>query len=325
MSQETKEKESSVSVFGQIPLTDKFIIAAFPVMVYALVYTYKRGYYKVFELPAQLMTFSVVEVFNVVVGLLGVSFALLGLVNMVFSFLPKNLPYVIEWRLRRLFPFLVVFLALSYLYGSLWKEWLLLLVLGLVLGLIMFVPPLLTKRYHGSYLEKMKALDQEKVQSEDIFEDTRSLVYWAAGSLRGYQLATIVYGLIGLYVVYHAGRASALKQQVFRVASTSPETVVLVVNSDWMIGAPFDRKSKEVEPSFIMLEVPGEGNVGFRLEKIGPLHLREVAISQTVVPTPTLADTPTLTSTATLTLTPSVAPTTTPTTTVSSILSPTPP
>lgn len=325
MSQETKEKESSVSLFGQIPLTDKFIIAAFPVMAYALVYTYKLGYYEVFKLPAQFITFSVVEVFNVVVGLLGISFALLVTINMVFSFLPKNMPHAIEWRLRFFFPPLVVFLALFYLYASLWREWFVLLVFVLVLGWRMFVTPRLTKRYHGSYLEKMKALDQETRQSEDIWEDTRSLGGWAARSLRSYQLATTVYGLIGLYIVYHAGRASALDQQLFRVASTSPETVVLVVNSDWMIGAPFDRKSKEVEPSFIMLEVPVEGNVEFRLEKIGPLHLREVGISQTVVPTPTLADTPTLTSTATLTLTPTVAPTTTPTTTVSSILSPTPP
>lgn len=184
----------------------------------------------------------------------------------------------------------------------------------------MFLPPL-TKRYRGSYTEKMEALDQEQARSKDIWEDTRSLGYWVTRSLRPYQLAVIIYGFIGLYTVYHAGRASALNQDVFRVASTSPETVVLVVNSDWMIGAPFDRKSKEVEPSFIILEMPGEGDVEFRLEKIGPLHLREDAISHTVTPIPTLTDTPTLTPTVTL----SPTPTSTPTTTFSPMLSPTPP
>ena len=325
MARETKEQDSGIRLFDRIPLTDKFIIAAFPVMAYALVFTYKLGYYEVFRLPVQFITFSVVEVFNVVVGLLGVSFALFGAINVVFSFLPKNMPHSIERRLQFFIPFLVVFLASFFLYASLWREWLLLLILVFVLALIMFVTPLLTKRYQGSYLEKMEALDQEQTQSEDIWEDTRSLGYWAARSLRPYQLAIIVYGFIGLYIVYHAGRASAFNQQVFRVASTSPEAVVLVVNSDWMIGAPFDRKSKEVEPSFIMLEVPGEGNVEFRLEEVGPLHLREDAISQTVTPTPTLTDTPTLTPAVTLTLTPIVASTTTPTTTLSPIPSPTPP
>lgn len=319
MTQTVEEKHPGTRLFGKIPLSDALIIAAFTVVAYALVFIYKLGYFKVFGLPVQFITFNAIEVLSVVAGLLGTFWTLFGAINVVFSFLPKDMSPSIERRLQFFLPFLVLFLALFVLYEGLWKEWLGLLILVVVLGLIMFATPFLTRRYKGSYLEKMEALDQESAQSEDIWEDTRSLGYWTGRFLAGTSLLpVVVYGFIGLYVVYHFGRASALNQKVFRVASTSPETVVLVMIDDLMICAPFDRNSREVEPSFIMLEVPGEGNVEFRLQEVGPLRLREDAISRTVTPTATSTPTPAPTPTST------AAPAPTSTTTLSPTASPTP-
>lgn len=303
MAQQAKDENSQIRLFDRMPLSDRFLVAALPVVAYALVFIYKVGYYGVFELPVEFITLSMVDVLIGVGALLALCFTLVAAINAVFSFLPKDMPASLEWRFELLTPPLVIVLALFFLYTGLWKEWLLPLILLTVLGLILFVPPLHTKGQEGSYLEKLGALDRSR--AGDIWEDTRSLVYWATRSLRPSVLALITYGLVGLYVVYHGGRASAVKQQVFRVASTSPETVVLVMNQEWMICAPFDRTTQEVEPSFIMLQVPGQGNVEFRLEKIGPLRLRKDIIAQTAVPSPTLTDAPTPTPTVALTHTPS--------------------
>jgi hypothetical protein len=43
MTQTVEEKHPGTKLFGKFPLSDTLIIAAFPVMAYALVFTYKLG------------------------------------------------------------------------------------------------------------------------------------------------------------------------------------------------------------------------------------------------------------------------------------------
>ena len=57
-----------------------------------------------------------------------------------------------------------------------------------------------------------------------------------------------------VYVAWGVGRYRAIYQESFYVTNTSPEAVVLQVTADYVICAPFDRSSKEIEPAFQILK-----------------------------------------------------------------------
>jgi hypothetical protein len=309
------QKESRVGLFGRIPLTDKLIIATLPVLAYTFVYLYKRGYYDIFRLPAEFITFTVSDAFIVLTALVGLLLSIWFPINALFSLVPRRAPRALEWRLQLFIPCALLILVSFNLYGFRWTEWWFPLLVGLVLGIRWFLHPLVVKRHTGSYLERMAALDQERAQSPNEWEDTQSLVYWATSSLRPQQVALIAYAIIGLYTVYHFGRSSALNQQMFLVASTSPETVVLVMNPDWAICAPFDRQNKQLEPGIRVLEMPGKGDVEFRQELVGPLSLPALTTSPTPTQMPSQAPG----------ATPAFVSTPAPTIALSPLLTPTPP
>jgi hypothetical protein len=108
---------------------------------------------------------------------------------------------------------------------------------------------------------------------------------------------------------------------MFLVASTSPETVVLVMNPDWAICAPFDRQNKQLEPGIRVLEMPGKGDVEFRQELVGPLSLPALTTSLPVGPAPTPTQMPSQAPGAT----PAFVSTPAPTIALSPLLTPTPP
>ena len=93
-----------------------------------------------------------------------------------------------------------------------------------------------------------------------------------------------------VYVAWGVGRYRAIYQESFYVTNTSPEAVVLQVTADYVICAPFDRSSKEIEPAFQILKNEEDPSIIFRLEQVGPLHPKSVpaGASPTVTPSPVI-------------------------------------
>jgi hypothetical protein len=147
---------------------------------------------------------------------------------------------------------------------------------------IAFLPPLLTRRFKGSYLQRMEALDnQASSGKEDLWEGSGSLVYKAADIIGREAFVVIVYLLLCINIIYHAGRASAANQRVFPIANTSPATVVLFMTSDRLICASFDRKTKMIEPVFTVINLGDKPDLTLSLMEVGPLKLNRISVRST--------------------------------------------
>jgi hypothetical protein len=324
--EETQKQENKSRLLGRIALPDAVIIAAIPVLTYLLLYVYAWGHLGVFKIPIALISFRLVDVFTLGFGLLGLAVWIYYFVDFGLGlFLKPGRPKPIADRLGKLFISFVLFMTVLFMFGAMAPE-----SLGILMGIALlsffdFVLPLITRRGKGTYLEKLKAQDERGEQRTDESLTLNGIISRLAPNLK---FAVITTG-IALFLVYSMGRASALSRRQFHVANTAPETVVLWwISDERAICAPFDRSTKEIERSFIILDITSTPNTAFRLEKIGPLRLKEEATSQTPTPKaiPTLTATPTFIPTATPKpiATPSLTPTLASTPVLSSTPSPTP-
>jgi hypothetical protein len=201
-------------------------------------------------------------------------------------------PKPITVRLRRILLGAVLFYLVAYIFGEqdlfrldLVPKIAIFVGIGLY-GISEFIPRPHTS---GAYLERLEAYDQRPPKFAGKSKDDALPPTLVERLLVRFALPATTFVLV-LFVVYAAGRYSALNQSEFFVASTSPETAVLWIDGDKIICAPFNRNTGEVEPSFLILDAVGNSGTIFRLEKIGPLRLKEESVNQ--MPEPALSSTP---------------------------------
>jgi hypothetical protein len=286
MSESTDSKAPAFRALKQITLSETLIIAAVPFAAYVVLFVYRAGYFDVYKLPIQFISFNLAEVFIVAGALGGVILIVFGVANFVLTFLPSkwHTPSVIE-RFWRILPMFILAVAFAFLYSEQSSVWVVFLAFLVIMLAIMFLPPLFSRQIQGSYLEKMAILDQQRPATDGMWKT--SLVYRTAAFFGPHFIIVVFYTWIFLYVTYNAGYASALNQRMFRIATTSPEMVVLYMTDDKIIAAPFDRNTKLVEPSFAVLDTNDGTNVTYRLEEVGPLQLKQVSNGQVSSPVAT--------------------------------------
>jgi hypothetical protein len=267
--------------FMGIPLSEAVLLATLSFLAYVLTDVYQAGYFSAFGIPLEFITFTTFDAF-VMVKIIGVFVAIVGLLNVIFSLLTRQISFPLKARiLQALFIFLLI---LPWLWF--WKTvYLSVSLFVLCLGLL-FLPPLLTRRHKGSYLQRMGALDNEviaavprdaaanregdQIPSSEPFAG--SLVARLKDAVGYKNFMAIVYILISAYLAYYAGKAEAVNQEIFFVANTSPETVVLFMTSDRVISAPVDRTTRRIEPIFTITNLAKESALTLRPVKLGPLR-----------------------------------------------------
>ncbi len=297
LSQDDAHKSKSNRIWG-ITLNETILLAAFPFIAYLFTFAYQAGYLSAFRLPPQLISVNVVDVFNIGASVLAVLASVLLVINFISGFLPEGtIPRPIAGRISLAAPlFLIVFPQLVYFkWGPISTFYAFLLVLGVI---VMFLPPLLTRRYKGTYLQKMEALDNRAVGADPW---SGTLISRGIDYVGREALVVIIYLLLSLNLVYNAGRGAALNQKVFHITDTTPETVVLFMTSDRLVCAPFDRTTKKVEPAFSVIPISGNTNITLRLAEVGPLELDEIPTYLTPMPTKTPSPTGTVTVSPTAT------------------------
>lgn len=275
-------------LFGLVTISDSIVLAAFPLSAYLISFLYQAGYLNAFRLPTRLIEFDLIDVLLVTVGLWGLITILFGIFNLIFTLLTvgrTSIPEPVARRLRGLSPLYFITISLFYLYSDSLTEWLILWVAAGIGSAIAFLPPLLTRKHKGSYLEKMKALDDSATPSTDPVQGSLVDIAYRLLGYRGF-VAIVYFGLF-LFVSYHAGRAEALRQEDFYVTDASPESAVLYWLSDGAIIAPFNRQTRQLEGQFSVISIPGDDQVSFQLERVGPLRPQ---------PTPTRKTSPTITA-----------------------------
>ncbi|UCH87343.1 MAG: hypothetical protein JSU97_02845 [Dehalococcoidia bacterium] len=260
MSEHTQQQnQASVPTW----LSAALLIVAALTAANLFVFVYEVAYCHEFGIPTSFISLSPTVVFVVAAGLIVVFALLLCLSDMtigIFRDVPRG---PISRRLAVLFPFVVLSVALLYLYGDMWEEWVWAVVLVAILAFFEFVFPLIFQR-EGSYREKLEA-------QAEIDRRWPPLIDWLRSRLLRALVVVIVTLIFGLLIAYAAGRAEALRQDEFLVVRSDTEAVVLRHYGDSFILAPFDRESKQVERSFFILKDDDESQPLFTLEKIGPL------------------------------------------------------
>jgi hypothetical protein len=276
---------SKRKAFFGITLSDTLLLAVIPFFAYLFTFIYQAGYLNAFELPPQFVSITIVDVFNIGGKILGVLFLVFSSINFFSNFfLPKgNMPNSLNERIRGLlllflltYPFLFLFE-----WGTMSK--IVLVVLFFVIS-IMFLPPLLSRKYKGTYLQKMEKIAGETKKDSNPWEGN---LYDRVVDFIGHNAyVTIVYLLLGIYIIYYAGVAAAQKQEIFYVANTSPESVVLFMTSEKIISAPYDKATNMIEPEFFIINLSNNDDIKLQLINTGRLKIDKSSL--TPLPTPTL-------------------------------------
>ena len=249
-------------------ISEGIIIATSPIVAYLFTYEYEAGFCNVFGIPVQFISIDLATTFFVILGLYTLFFNMLLFGNLIFMFLDKSHPIYRRLTITLVF-FLLFFLAPIYLYGiHMWREWIWFACIFGFLALLLFVFPLLTQRHKGSFIDKLQA--QAEVDRQPV-----TILDYLFLSL-GLKVTLIISSLlIGLLLSGLMGRASAIKQNEFLVTSSSPELVVLRIYKDKLICAPFERTTKKIQKSFIILKAGDDPKLMLRSEKVGPLTLEK--------------------------------------------------
>lgn len=276
-------------------LSETILLAIIPFFAYLFSFVYQAGYLKAFELPLQFVSVNIVDVFNIGIKVLGVFAVVLGLINLFSALLPKDkMPFSLIRRLSQLAPLLLFTFPTLFLFE--WGGGSNLVAFFLIVGIvIMFLPPLVTKKYKGTYLQKMEMLDGEIKVNSNPWEG--SLLVRTVDFIGYKAFIVIVIFLLSINLTYNAGKAAAFNQEIYQVVNTSPETVVLFMTNDKIISAPFNKNTKIVEPDFFVINLSSAVDLKLRLVNIGRLKLDTSSL--TPIPTPTLTPLPSQTPTAT--------------------------
>lgn len=250
-------------------ITEGIIIAVIPILAYLVTFSYEVGYAGFFLIPQNLITLNIINFFAVC-GVLLSLFVILLWPILIYIDLVKKETNVITLRFVKLFPFYLWLVVNELLYGfTLWREWILSLIIAIILSIIEFGAPLLSQRHKGSYNEKLKADLEADLKTETIFDRLLQFLGWKI------YLFTLIF-IFMLLISYNVGRAEALKKVNFLVVDTSPEVAVLRIYGDYLICVPFDRGSREVQRSFVILNMSESFKTTLKLEKIGPLHPKKL-------------------------------------------------
>jgi hypothetical protein len=246
-------------------VSEGLIIAAIPIVAYMITFSYETGFAGFFGIPREFIALNFTSVFIVAGALLGVLFFLFLLTEIISMVFPPSKDIIYRTSLP-FFPLSLMCAALFILYGSYWREWIGSVVVTMLFALFWYGFPLLTQRDKKGYRKKLEADEEAERQVKTPFDHAIRLI----GGRKA--LIIILFLILLLDVSHHAGHAAALKQEEFLVANTSPEMVVLRIYGDHLICAPFDRATKEVQRSFIVLKVADNPQLMLRLEKVGPLR-----------------------------------------------------
>ena len=212
------------------------IVAATPLIAYALCFIYEAGYCSYFSIPPSLIEISFSTVMKTLGFLIIIGFVLIWTITFFLNLYRKK-PDVLAFRILALALTVVTFVVIPLIiYG--YDQFCCIAVgaIILIVALGLFVEPLLFCRDVKGYRNKLRASAER-----------RSLVFLGRDILpkvpRPIGLVFLVV-FLSLFFSFLGGLGFAEKQEIFLVTKTEPEMVVLRVYKDKIICGHFDAEKK---------------------------------------------------------------------------------
>ena len=265
-----KNQKDNVAPFSNFKLYESIVIATIPLVVYLLVFTFEAGYFTVFKLPFQFISFDVAEIFIAFMFLLAFAFVVFNIIKLLSLLLLKeNTPPVIVHKLQSYAPVVILVLPSLLFYSSTNQ------LLGFGIGLAWllladFVFPIFTIRKPMSYIAKLAKSEENKQRTRN--KDSSIIDDFIRIAGRNVAKATFYFIFI-LLISYQTGKSMALQKRSYFVVNSHPETAVLYTARDYAIVTPFDRDDEKLGPGFQVIVFEGNSNLLFRNEQTGILQI----------------------------------------------------
>jgi len=247
-------------------ITDALIIAAVPLVGYAIVFSYESGLAAYYHIPLQLITLSITHVLVTTAALVGVIGFLFSLASLGYStFLGGSSRGPIGQILIEISPLLLLLIGAFYLLGRQVNLVLpVLIVIAVFISLPFFLPLLTQRKIHG-YRAKLEA--QEHIDSS--VESLTSLVIHRVRPLR---VMIVVCFFLVLILANVAGEAEAAKRTVFLVDSARHDRVVLRIWGDTVVSRSYDVQNHRLGKELVVQKLSAANPLMLSEETLGKLR-----------------------------------------------------
>jgi hypothetical protein len=283
----------------KIKISEGIVLAAIPIIAYMILYCVEWGYFNYYLLPVQFISFDIAEIFVAITGLIITLFLGLFLLNLGYPFEGKLIPRTIVKAFTPAIPFYIFLLTLIYFLSETQQEsdFYSIVFIGYTLYIII---TLIYKRFIKK--ESLDTNGNNQTTNSEYQGPLLSRILNALNSMFGKYAGRILVNLVFLlFVAYQYGWSQAYNKKDYWFVNTTPESIVLYVNSDEAIISPFDKNLPEIAPIYRVVYYSDNQSLEYSLKRIGQLHIKSITPIPTFIPTPT--DTPvptnTLSSTAT--------------------------
>jgi hypothetical protein len=250
-------------------ISETVLIASAPVAAYLLTLSYIAGYAGYFNIPTDFISLGITTLFSIGGRVLFLVTLTLLIFVSLFMFWPHS-DSPILWRVKRIFPFGVLFIIQLLFFEAHWHEWIGTLWVLALLAAQFFLVPLIGRGNIPTYTKKLMDFDTRQSGTHPTVAE-----YFFRSGIGSRAATVALWTWFSLSISYSGGRWEAMWHTDYLIPASSPDNVVLSSFGDNMIVAPFDRKTKEVERSFMILKKAEDSTLLLRWEAVGPLHLKD--------------------------------------------------
>jgi hypothetical protein len=263
---ENKDKRT-----GNLLSYQTLVIAAIPLIGYAMAYVYEWGYCSKFGIPPELISVDLTNVFITIGKIIGIlAFWTLGAL-IIIGIKPKN--PTLRLTLAPLFWPTLILLFLIIIF---WGGWLLMAVFGsiyIIAILILFLRAIFTRKDKGK--SKVEPTQKSDTQDDPYNKLVASLESFFSNIGKRNDLViylAISFSILLIAFSFLVSVADSTKQADFLILSTNNNSVVLRIYDDNLICAPFDRTTKIVQREFFIIKMGDPSTPRLTTENVGPLH-----------------------------------------------------
>jgi len=243
-------------------VTGGLLVTAAPAVGYLVAWVHELGYDQAFQVPTTLIAPQLGSVLAATVVLVLSLMVIFALVELYQSFRGPGPPGPIESRVLVIVGAAVLIgLVLDGNWSGHWdlKATLIWAAFVLAIGLVAFASGI---RHPRSFRERLRLADRRVARPSVVV----TAVVGQIGEVASFLIAGVF--LVG-FAAYALGGFQAQTQTDFLVSGTSPPEVVLAIDGDTVVLAPFDQSKHVIRPEFDVLKI-GAQALHLRWMKVGP-------------------------------------------------------
>ncbi len=234
------------------------ILGILSVLSYLLTYVYEYGYYRYYGIPSSFINLNITSIITkfITIGfvLIFLILLILSLINMLNLQKPNKILVIIISVLACIS--IIQLLDFKGISNSISTKPTQSLIVFLVVLSGIIIP----------YFYLCKKI----WKSDDLFQGG---VKFSQRRLNKLFIFILVSIMTILSFTYSLGSSRASQNNIFLVTSTKPEMLVITPYENYLICIPFNRKTKEANDQFIIVDPTTRPDITYHLEDIGPIKM----------------------------------------------------